>query len=76
MIFELNYINNVLYYKVLPKNLLIDKYKKYDGYFLDENMKSNLSKKVLDKLSISSNNRIYSFDINNKVIDERIMMYF
>lgn len=42
---ELHYINNVLYYKVLPKNLFIDKYKKYDGYFLDENMKSNLSKK-------------------------------
>ena len=73
---ELHYINNVLYYKILPKNLFINKFKKYDGYFLDENMKSNLSKKVLDKLSISPNDRIYSFDINNKVIDERIIMYF
>ena len=41
MIFELNYINNVLYYKVLPKNLFII----YNSYFLYKNMKSNLSKK-------------------------------
>jgi hypothetical protein len=73
---ELHYINNVLYYKVLPRNLFINKFNKYDGYFLDENMKNNLSKTFLDKLSISSTDKIYYFDINNKIIVEQISMYF
>ena len=75
---ELNYMNHVLYYKVLPKNLSIDKiqYTKYDGYFLDENLKNNLSEKVLGKLCRYHPDLIDSYDINDQIIYNEICLYF
>jgi len=75
---ELYYINNVIYYKVLPKNLSIDKNKiiKYDGYFLDKDQTSNLPKKSLDQLCNFTTDEILCFDMNDQLVDKRIAMYF
>jgi hypothetical protein len=76
---ELYYINNVIYYKVLPKDLSIDKNKiiKYDGYFLDkDNETGNLSKEDLDQLCNFETDKILRFDMNDQIVDKRISMYF
>jgi hypothetical protein len=74
----LYYINNVIYYKVLPKKLSIDKSKiiKYDGYFLDKDQTGNLPKENLDQLCNFITDEILCFDMNDKIVDKRIAMYF
>ena len=79
----LDYKNGALYFKILPQGSTVDncqflrKPNKYDGYFLDENRNTNLSKDELDKLCISYTTDITKInDINELSMEKLICLYF
>ena len=81
----INHINNVAYFKVLPKGSTPDNCSflcnpgNYDGYFLDNDRQDNLSERILDAACMGRTEPIetYSYSRHNyRLIEERISMHF